>query len=76
MSCLAPNWCACLGKYCREKNSGVLGNWEAEDECFTLDFCNWFGVTLQKINWPGMPLSVFVNSHNRTETEFPLLNTE
>ncbi|KAF4802725.1 hypothetical protein TURU_022818 [Turdus rufiventris] len=64
------------GQYCGEKYSGVFGNWEAEDECFILDFRNWFGITLQKVDWPGLPLSVFVNSHNRAKTEIPLLNTE
>lgn len=47
-----------LGQYCGEKYSGVFGNWEAADECFILDFRNWFDITLQKVDWPGLPLSV------------------
>lgn len=45
-----------------ENYSSAFDTWEAEDECFVQDLCNWCDITLQKVNWLGLPLSVFVNS--------------
>lgn len=69
---LSCTWMVCLfRKIPVEKESSVFGIWEAEDECFIQNLCDWFGINLWKASWLGLPLSVFVSSYNSHQERIP-----